>query len=89
MNDKPDLAWALLTGDALFIGEAGRTDLPNIDQTAENAAILFDSIQNKILPLGDQTLIHPAHGSDSVCGGNIAVYDESTLGFERGYNPRL
>ena len=87
MKDKPDCAWAVFTGDALFIGEAGRTDLPDPDKTAENAAILFDSIQNKILPLGDQTLLYPAHGSGSVCGGNIAEYDESTIGFERSYNP--
>ncbi len=87
MKDKPTTAWAVFTGDALFIGEAGRTDLPDSDKTAENAEILFDSIQQKILPLGDQTLIYPAHGSGSVCGGNIAEYDESTIGFERTYNP--
>ena len=87
MKDNQDAAWAVFTGDALFIGDAGRTDLPDTDKTAENAAILFESIQNKILPLGDHTLLYPAHGSGSVCGGNIADYDESTLGFERGYNP--
>lgn len=87
MKEKPSSAWAVFTGDALFIGEAGRTDLPDPDKTAENAAILYDSIQNKILPLGDQTLLYPAHGSGSVCGGNIADYDESTIGFERTYNP--
>ena len=41
----------------------------------------------KLLPLGDQTLLWPAHGSGSVCGGNIAERDDSTLGFERTYNP--
>lgn len=87
MKEKPENAWAVFTGDALFIGEAGRTDLPDPDKTAENAAILFDSIQSKILPLGDQTLLYPAHGSGSVCGGNIAEYDESTIGFEKTYNP--
>lgn len=87
MKDKPNIAWGVFTGDALFIGEAGRTDLPDPDKTAENAAILFESIHNKILPLGDQTLIYPAHGSGSVCGGNIAEYDDSTIGFERTYNP--
>lgn len=86
-QDKPDRAWAVFTGDALFVGEAGRTDLPEVDKTAENAAILFDSIQTKIKPLGDQTLLYPAHGAGSVCGGNIADFDESTLGFERRYNP--
>lgn len=87
MKEKPDTAWAVFTGDALFIGEAGRTDLPDPDKTAENAAILFDSIQTKLAPLGDQTLLYPAHGSGSVCGGNIAEYDGSTIGFERTYNP--
>lgn len=86
-QDKPDLAWAVFTGDALFIGEAGRTDLPDVNKTAENAAILYDSIHKKILPLGDQTLLYPAHGAGSVCGGNIADYDQSTLGLERRYNP--
>jgi hydroxyacylglutathione hydrolase len=71
----------------LFIGEAGRTDLPDVTKTADNAGILFDSIQNKIKPLGEQTLLYPAHGSGSVCGGNIANNDESTLGSECLYNP--
>lgn len=87
MDDKPETPWAVFTGDALFIGETGRTDLPDPKKTAENAALLFDCIHKKILPLGDQTLLYPAHGSGSVCGGAIAVYDESTLGFERTYNP--
>lgn len=79
--------WAVFSGDALFIGEAGRTDLPDKNKTAENAGLLFDMIQSKLLPLGPQTLLYPAHGSGSVCGGNIAEYDESTLGFEMQYNP--
>lgn len=79
--------WCVFTGDALFIGETGRTDLPNKDKTGENAGILFDAINEKILPLGPQTILYPAHGSGSVCGGNIAEYDESTLGFEQSYNP--
>jgi hydroxyacylglutathione hydrolase len=44
-------------------------------------------VHAKLLPLGDQTLLFPAHGSGSVCGGNIAERDESTIGLERGYNP--
>ena len=86
-KERPELTWAVFTGDALFIGEAGRTDLPDPHKTAKNAAILYDSIQKHILPLGNQTLLYPAHGSGSVCGGNIADYDESTIGIERTYNP--
>lgn len=79
--------WAVFTGDALFIGEAGRTDLPAKEKTADNGGLLYDCLNQKILPLGPQTLLYPAHGSGSVCGGNIAEYDESTLGFEQTYNP--
>lgn len=86
LKGKKD-CWAVFTGDALFVGEAGRTDLPDKKRTAENAALLYDSIHEKILPLGPQTLLYPAHGSGSVCGGNIAEYDQSTLGFEQTYNP--
>lgn len=85
--DAPDRAWGVFTGDALFIGETGRTDLPDPKKTGENAGLLYDAIHEKILPLGDQTLLYPAHGAGSVCGGNIADRDESTIGLERGYNP--
>ncbi len=87
ISDAPDKAWGVFTGDTLFIGESGRTDLPDPKKTAENAGHLFDGVHEKIAPLGDQALLFPAHGSGSVCGGNIAERDDSTIGLERGYNP--
>ena len=80
-------AWGVFTGDTLFVGETGRTDLPDRTKTGENAGLLYDAVHQKLLPLGEQTLIFPAHASGSVCGGNIAERDESTLGLERLYNP--
>jgi hydroxyacylglutathione hydrolase len=85
--DVQDRAWGLFSGDTLFIGETGRTDLPDRTKTAENAGRLYDAVHQKLLPLGDQTLLFPAHASGSVCGGNIADRDESTIGLERLYNP--
>jgi hydroxyacylglutathione hydrolase len=85
-KDKEE-CWAVFTGDALFVGDAGRTDLPDVNKTKENAGLLYDMIHRKILPLGPQTLLYPAHGAGSVCGGNIANFDESTLGFEESSNP--
>lgn len=87
LDDAPDHAWAVFTGDTLFIGEAGRTDLTDPSQTAEHAAQLYDAVHTKLLPLGDQTIVLPAHGAGSVCGGNIAERDDSTIGLERRYNP--
>jgi hydroxyacylglutathione hydrolase len=87
LDDAPDRAWAVFTGDTLFIGEAGRTDLTDPSRTGEHAGQLYDAVHAKLLPLGDQTILLPAHGSGSVCGGNIAERDDSTIGLERHYNP--
>lgn len=87
LEDSPDRAWGVFTGDTLFIGEAGRTDLTDPLKTAEHAGQLYDAVHAKLLPLGDQTILLPAHGSGSVCGGNIAERDDSTIGLERHYNP--
>jgi hydroxyacylglutathione hydrolase len=89
LQSYPGKAWGVFTGDALFIGDAGRTDLPDPDKTADNASLLFDSIRNKILPLGDQAFLLPAHGAGTVCGGNVANRDHATLGLEKTSNPAL
>ncbi|MGM8887987.1 MBL fold metallo-hydrolase, partial [Psychrobacter sp. 1U2] len=57
----PEQAVGVFTGDALFVGDVGRTDFyPN--RRKEVAGLLYDSLQ-KILALGDQALIYPAHGA--------------------------
>lgn len=77
------------TGDALFVGEVGRTDLYGPDRRQELAGWLYDSIVERILPLGEGVILAPAHGGGSVCGAGILDRNESTLGFERRHNPRL
>lgn len=79
----------IFTGDALFVGDVGRTDLYGPEEAPRLAANLYDSIFNKILPLGDGVILCPAHGAGSVCGGAIAKRDYSTLGIERLQNPVL
>lgn len=86
IDAAPDRPWGVFTGDALFIGDTGRTDLPSITKTAENAGLLYDAVHAKILPLGDQALVLPAHGAGSACGGNVADRDHSTIGIERASN---
>lgn len=79
---------AVFTGDALFIGDVGRTDFFP-DKAEEVAGLLYDSLFQKLLPLGDHVLLYPAHGAGSVCGSAMVDRGFSTLGYERKHNPRL
>lgn len=79
---------AVFTGDTLFVGDVGRTDFFP-EQAKEVAGLLYDSLINKLLHLGDQTIIYPAHGAGSVCGGQLASREFSTIGYERRNNPML
>ena len=83
----PDKAVGVFTGDALFVGDVGRTDFYP-ERREEVAGLLYDSLQ-KILALGDQAIIYPAHGAGSVCGSSMAEREFSTVGHERVNNPRL
>ncbi|MBU2886700.1 MBL fold metallo-hydrolase [Gilvimarinus agarilyticus] len=83
---NPHSAWGVFTGDALFFGTTGRTDLPDADKSIEYAELLYDSVHNKIAELGDTALILPAHGPGSVCGSGMADRSSSTLGDEKQYN---
>jgi hydroxyacylglutathione hydrolase len=78
----------VFTGDCLFIGSVGRTDFFP-DRAREVAGLQYDSIFDKILPLGDQVILYPAHGAGSVCGSGMADREFSTLGYERAFNPSL
>ncbi len=53
----------LFTGDTLFAGSIGRTDLPG-----GSYEVLIDSIKRRILPLGDDVRILPGHGPQSTIG---------------------
>jgi glyoxylase-like metal-dependent hydrolase (beta-lactamase superfamily II) len=53
----------ILTGDTLFNGSIGRTDLPG-----GSYDILIDSIITRILPLGDEVKVFPGHGDSSTIG---------------------
>ncbi|MCD6251193.1 MAG: MBL fold metallo-hydrolase [Psychrobacter sp.] len=83
----PEKAVGVFTGDALFVGDVGRTDFYP-DRRKEVAGLLYDSLQD-ILALGDQAIIYPAHGAGSVCGSGMAEREFSTVGHERLNNPRL
>lgn len=81
--------WFLLTGDTLFVGDAGRPDLTAGDTDAADAArALYISLQ-RLLALPDDLEIYPAHFAGSACGRAMSGKPNSTLGFERRFNPAL
>jgi hydroxyacylglutathione hydrolase len=88
-SSSGEIPFAVFTGDALFYGNVGRTDLFGPEKTAEYASILHDSLQRKLLPLGDGTILYPAHGAGSACGGTMSDIAISTIGYERVMNPML
>ncbi len=51
------------SGDVLFAGSIGRTDLPGGDPTAMRA-----SLRDKVLPLDDATIVLPGHGEQTTIG---------------------
>jgi hydroxyacylglutathione hydrolase len=86
---SPEVNLMVFTGDALFVDEVGRTDLSGEHEVGRLAGNLYDSLHGKLLPLGDEVIICPAHGAGSICGKHISSRDESTLGIEKLHNPWL
>ncbi len=64
----------IFTGDTLFAGSVGRTDLYGKTAQQEQAEKLYTNLHEKLLPLGDGVLVYPAHGAGSVCGHSISGY---------------
>jgi glyoxylase-like metal-dependent hydrolase (beta-lactamase superfamily II) len=66
----------LLTGDTLFVGECGRTDLPG-----GNSRSMYDSLFDKLLTVSDDVEVYPGHDYGSK--------PFSTMGEERRSNYTL
>ena len=83
-----EVAYGVLTGDALFIGDVGRPDLlASVGVTAEELGrMLYDSVQHKLMRLPDDVRVFPAHGAGSACGKNLSTEKQSTIGEQRRLN---
>ena len=53
----------LITGDGLFSGSIGRTDLPGGDYDQ-----LIDGIKSRLLILDEKTIVYPGHGPSTTIG---------------------
>jgi glyoxylase-like metal-dependent hydrolase (beta-lactamase superfamily II) len=83
-----EVAYGVLTGDALFIGDVGRPDLlASIGVTAEQLGRqLYDTIQRKLMNLPNPVRVFPGHGAGSACGKNLSTQRQSTIGEQRALN---
>lgn len=66
----------VFTGDTLFVGGIGRTDLPGASRSE-----FMISIKERLLTLPDDTIVWPGH--------NYGFTPSSTIGYEKKTNPWL
>ena len=86
-NPKPKM---VLTGDTLFIGSVGRPDLlEGSYSSAQLAAMLFETWNEKLSKIPDETKLYPAHGAGSLCGAHLSDEPVSTFGEQKRANPYL
>lgn len=64
----PEQPPIIFSGDFLFQGSIGRTDLPGGDLTQ-----MFESLRTVILPLPDETVVLPGHGETTTVGAERAT----------------
>ncbi len=88
-EEKSIQPWAVLTGDTLFIGDVGRPDLSRTHTSEQLAALLYQSLHQKLMTLPDATLVYPAHGAGSLCGRSMRAERSSTIAIERLTNYAL
>ena len=92
LKDATGKDHCIFSGDTLFLGDVGRPDLAQkaADMTMEDlAGLLYESLNNKIMPLADDVIVYPAHGAGSACGKNMMKETVDTLGNQKKMNYAL
>jgi len=72
--DRLGVRSSVLSGDVLFAGSIGRSDLPGGDEAA-----MRRSLRDVVLPLADDTLVLPGHGP-----GTTIAHERRTNPYLRG-----
>ena len=83
---RGDEPWLVLTGDCLFVGDAGRPDLAV--EAQEGAEGQFHSLR-RLAELADGVEVFPGHVAGSLCGAAMSSKASTTIGFEKRFNHAL
>ncbi|HEX6064903.1 MAG TPA: rhodanese-like domain-containing protein [Longimicrobiales bacterium] len=88
--DKPI---GLFSGDFVFVGDVGRPDLlekaAGVANTMDaSARALYKSLQ-RFNQLPDYMQVWPGHGAGSSCGKALGAVPQTTVGYEKMFNPAL
>nr|WP_294903856.1 MBL fold metallo-hydrolase [uncultured Lacibacter sp.] len=91
LKDENGKDHCVFTGDTLFVGDVGRPDLAQGAELSMSdlAGKLYESLQQKIMPLADDVLVYPAHGPGSSCGKSLGPETSSTIGEQKQMNYAL
>ncbi len=92
LKDEEGNNKAIFTGDTLFVGDVGRPDLSQKSNELtmnDLAGMLYESLQQKIMPLEDDVVVYPAHGAGSSCGKSLGAETFSTIGVQKSSNYAL
>ena len=88
-----DEPMAMLSGDFLFVGDAGRPDLleqaSGLEGTQEQGARALYRSLRKVSGMPCHVQVLPAHGAGSACGKALGSVPQSTFGYEEKFNPAL
>ena len=88
-----DSAMGIVTGDFVFVGDLGRPDLLESAAQVEgamepSARSLYQSVQ-RFVDLPEHLQVWPAHGAGSACGKALGAVPQSTIGYEKQFNPMI
>lgn len=88
-----DEPMGLISGDFVFVGDTGRPDLLESAvgvvgaQEASARQLLISTRQFTRLP--DYLQVWPAHGAGSACGKALGAVPQTTVGYEKRFNPAI
>jgi hydroxyacylglutathione hydrolase len=92
--DESGTEHAIFTGDTLFVGDVGRPDLREnagnlVAKKEELARNMYHSTREKLMKLPEDVIVYPSHGPGSLCGKNLSLELNSTIGKELRQNYAL